>query len=606
MALEIRRRVLTDYDVDTRKHIAGIKRLEQAEKERASTAEKANKLVSNSLDDFTKKLGGVVAGYATLNFAIKAHKNHVEELRLADAALGVDMAKLRTASAGLKTDLDLLRDAARLNNGMFRMTSDEMATTERAMRVLNQRGFEAQEVNKKVLDAVTALKTDGLKDLGIVVEQTSDKAEMYRRILEKLRETTKGLNDDQLTTAEKAEKAGATISNMIDKLESRFGKLTVALGGLINKLDDLANKHLGGDWFDASVASLGMGQLVGLQGVATDALVRTGSQMSPIQATNANMARVAEVQRQLALGNRGKAWNLGVGGWSVDSDPQVSLGDAEVTPLGRGGGARSAAVAASVRTVQQALAGFARTVALSEQTGRGFFGGGAANMNLGVAAGGQSVFGADVTGALSGAINGRQTANWQAELRNRGAARTSMVESVIGPIEHINLAKTAFDSLTASVTAGYEAMVTGSMSFAKAFKQTIGSSILASGKNMLVLSIQEGAAALASLALGPIGGASALMHAKAAAAYLAGSVAAGGIAAALGAGGGGGSTSGYAGAGAAAPVGGAGGGAAAPYQGSHTTVYVNDSFGEGGARSRIQQTKRRIEEAYGNAAVKNS
>lgn len=134
-----------------------------------------------------------------------------------------------------------------------------------------------------------------------------------------------------------------------------------------------------------------------------------------------------------------------------------------------------------------------------------------------------------------------KTAAWKAELTASRAKDQSFMESVFGKLGEVDLYKSAFDGLTGAVTAGYDAMVDGTMSFGAAFKKSIADALKALGGQMLVEALKETAYGIASLARYDYGAAG--LHFKSAAGFGLGAAAAGVVASGLG-GGGGGSSSG--------------------------------------------------------------
>src|SRR5262249_51942938 len=153
---------------------------------------------------------------------------------------------------------------------------------------------------------------------------------------------------------------------------------------------------------------------------------------------------------------------------------------------------------------------------------------------------------------------------------------------------------------------GYEAMVTGSQSFAHAFKHAVGDSLLATGKEMQINALKEVALGFAALAFGPMGGPSASAHFAAAAMFEGGAVAAGLAASELGAGGhvgGAGSHAGsHGGAGSVPPVSGGGYGAG----GSHVVYVIGDPWGDQTSRQRANNFKRQARAAIGDAMGRSS
>lgn len=151
-----------------------------------------------------------------------------------------------------------------------------------------------------------------------------------------------------------------------------------------------------------------------------------------------------------------------------------------------------------------------------------------------------------------------KTAAWKAELTASRAKGQSFMESVFGKLGEVDLYKSAFDGLTGAVTAGYDAMVDGTMSFGAAFKKSIADSLKSLGGQMLVEALKETAYGIASLARYDYGGAA--LHFKSAAAFGVGAVAAGAASAGLGGGGGVSGNTSRASAGAPSVSGGGGGG----------------------------------------------
>jgi hypothetical protein len=211
--------------------------------------------------------------------------------------------------------------------------------------------------------------------------------------------------------------------------------------------------------------------------------------------------------------------------------------------------------------------------------------------------------------------NERLTQNWDDRIKNlHDQVKTqsptgSLLEKVFGKIDDfqqykavMDTAQATWNSLTAGVGAGYEAMVTGSQSFGKAFKHAMGDSLLASGKQMQIEAIKEGAMGVASLALGPIGGASAGQHFAAAALFEAGAIAAGVAAHELGAGGGTGSAGGKGGAGSVPSV--ANSNAPAPAPTTREVVIVDDPFAAPTTRQRANNIDRALRAAVGNSGTR--
>lgn len=165
-------------------------------------------------------------------------------------------------------------------------------------------------------------------------------------------------------------------------------------------------------------------------------------------------------------------------------------------------------------------------------------------------------------------------------------AKESWLSRVVGPIEEFDAYQTAFATIQGSMTAAYDAIVEGNMSAGQAVSAFLKQAIKGFGQQMLVRALQETAEGFASLAFGPLGGASASMHFKAAALFGAGAAVAGAIAGNIGTGSGastGGAT--------AAPTFsgnvGAGGG-------NNYWLTIGDINGDDSPRVRTQKLKRNL------------
>lgn len=225
---------------------------------------------------------------------------------------------------------------------------------------------------------------------------------------------------------------------------------------------------------------------------------------------------------------------------------------------------------------------------------------------------GEAGYGAAGYGAGFGKIIDDTYAKMQAQ--NRGS---SMLESLFGSVDEINLYKESWDALggtftafTDAVGASYEAIVTGQGSVTAAFRNVFASSLMALGKSSVVEALHETALGFGKLALGPLGGPSAAMHFKSAALHGAVAVAAGVAAGALGGGGGGGGASS-----AASSGGGAGRslGASVTGQGNQPgeqgrvdrLIIYGDSFADDSPRMRQIKARQLVDRATGGYGEDN-
>jgi hypothetical protein len=136
--------VLTSYKADVSDHVAALKKLKGEERERAKETIEHNEKVKSSLEDQIKSIAKVSAADRWHRWRVHGRPLGNEQLRRARQA---DIGRVRrqhrrlaTATKGLKTEHELLADAARLNNGAFKLTTEQMAIAEQAMIQYTRRG----------------------------------------------------------------------------------------------------------------------------------------------------------------------------------------------------------------------------------------------------------------------------------------------------------------------------------------------------------------------------------------------------------------------------------------------------------------------------------
>jgi hypothetical protein len=665
-------KVVTSYKANVDDHVKSLDKLKGAEKDRAESSIEANKKVSEALAQTKDGIELLAKG---IEFGKEMFAAYAEHSKLAAATASVDFEKLTKASAGLKTQTELMKDAAVLQAGAFKLSGDQMAIVEKAMLSYSRKGLDAQKVHEALLHAVTALKTDGLDDLGVHIDKTGlemekskDRAELFRRVMEKLKTETKGVSDAQQTEAERTTAAGVAFENAVEKMKTSLGKLVVALTPLVEKIGtlagyvaDLGDKNVGGraqymigKRINDTFTSRGLPAPIPFL-ADVDEKVGAGAQaMTEAEQAYAAAMKTERLRQYYARGGRSKDWASSI--MAGDEPGYIEMPPVDATKPFAGSKALAEA-AAREKEIQAELdkifkpywertseshEDYVKRLELAQQRaelkanpyGRlaGDEGGadygrmalglaGAGGIDYGKVALGAGRFQNDagieyditksdaITKALKDTANERLTESWLKRLEDLkkqgevGSRTGTILEKLIGTTDqwqiYTNLAQGFFNAFGA----GYEAMVTGTQSFGKAFKHAIGDALLASGKQMQIEALKEGAMGLASLALGPIGGVSAAGHFAAAAAFEAGAIVAGVAAHELGAGASsahaGGSTVG--GRGAAPTLGGGDNGPA--YQGQKIIYVIGDNFGDTTPRERVGTFKKRYQEAFGDAGV---
>ncbi len=178
----------------------------------------------------------------------------------------------------------------------------------------------------------------------------------------------------------------------------------------------------------------------------------------------------------------------------------------------------------------------------------------------------------------------RDVAQWNDEVAQMQAARRqSFLESIFGPIEQFNVYAAAFNLLQSSVSAAFDAWITGQSSVGEAVKAAVATGLKAVAIDAGIQAIKNTAYGFAALASGPIGGVSAGGYFKAAAMFT-------GVAAVAGLASKQMHAAGWAGGNSSSPTGGGGGGGAGGFLGggdrsadsggpNQVTVMLGSDFG---------------------------
>jgi len=611
VSLDIFTNVVTTYKANVDDHVRKLEKLTDAEKKHAQATIDAQKQTSTSLQSHIELLGkvglavGAAAGAAKL--AWDGFQATMERSRLEAAAGAIDLDRLKAAARGLKTETDLLSDAARLQHGQFKLNQYQIEMVEQAMLALNKRGFESQKVHESVLQAVTALKTEGLDDLGLHIdkaglsmEKASDRAEVFEKIMRELGKVSRDVADGQSTAAEKVQATAVTFQDAMDTMSRALGQLVIAMAplleGLAKAVSDIAAI--------ANAAGKGVSSVPGL-GKAVSASKYfipgvgwfMGAKDIYDAASGGGLPGSADIDAFGGTDTYSQVPDMATAPDTVMSPYEKQQWQALLKA--REEAAKRAAEAAKARA--EAYREMVRQLA-NEGAKRA---GESVIAQLEAELGTPQSVGIGISdpgyGDLQGTLNRIDFDQRRSAL---GQQRTSALEGIFGPLEQFNAYKAAWDTLSSSVNSAYSAIVDGSMGAGKAVKLAIAQALKGEGAHMQALALKEFGLGLASIALGPVGGVSAAAHFQAAAFLEAGAIATGVLAHELG--GGGGGAGGGRGAGAAAPTGrvtGVGG----PDQGGGRDVIIvyTDPFANDTARSRQLEADRIVAKALGGSGGKN-
>jgi len=632
--------VLTKYKADASDHLKELEKLKGAERERAAATIEAQKQTTGAFGEAINMAGkaslAIGAATAAAVVAWDGFKSAMERSRLEAAATGVNIDRLKTATLGLKRETELLRDAARLQTSAFRLTQQQIETVERAMLSYTRQGKDAEKVHESLLQAVTALKTDGLQDLGIFIDKaglsmdkTSDRAKIFERIMTELAKASGDVKDGQRSAAEGVEATAVSIQDSIDRMKNALGQFVIAMKPLLDSfaqvISDIAwiAEHVpkipGAPKLIEYGVKVGMAPVTGALG-----LVNLGRSLYN-DIGGAFNGEPSAAYQQFSSGMDARAAALS-GQWNEAASGMSRL-SAPYDPWNRSGGGQLSytAVADLIRRFGPGAAAFFAPPGAGGEGGydiggydylqhfRDTSGIPSGGFSLGESAGALGdKYGPGGELAPKGIYDatlsrgGRDPfAEWQ-KLHKQGQQKT-FLEQTFGPVGEFQLYAKAFQMLTGAVSASLGAWIDGSMSAGEAFKKFIGEALKSLAQQMAIESLKEGAYALAHLALLDFGGAAA--HGAAAAAFGAGAAAAAVAARAMGHGGADYGRGG--GAGAAAPTRSGssygGGGIGGSTGGGQTAIVVyGDPFAQDSPRQRQISAERMVRKALGSMSVEHS
>lgn len=608
------------------KELTGAEReLAQAQLEQ-STAR--NEQMEGWKDQLGTMAVSVAAFAVVAKLAFDGYNEKIKASRLETAAAGVDMEALSKAAGGLQTHMELLEFAGRVQTSAFKANNEQLQTAERFMRMLEARGVPTAEAYEAVTNAVTTGRVKGLIPYGIVVNThlqdlaklgeenltLAQKTELVTGAYKAMADATKGVVDGNDNVGDGMRRTQVELANSWEELKEGLGNLVIAFRPLIailaeaakgwallvdaagsmpawvgDKLYDLTHgtsaeqnrasldfyKRLEAEEKKGGILSLSIvaeaedydsklyAQLIALRKKQIDEMGKLEANTVasiPTANTRLSAADIAKDRREAAK-LLGKNIPLTEDEKYAIQVARKELFDSMMQPIIEAANAHGNTTSRGPAGALGALADNGDLSQKSLSFTSGSFG------TVGI--GSQSL---DENEAFDKFFQGegirldaldptKQAAAYDAYNHQR---TQTILEKTFGPVGEFDLYKKGFEALSGAVGTAYDAWISGSESAGVAFKKFIGQAVAATGKEMAVEALKEGAYALGSLAFGDVAGASA--HGAAAAEFAAGSVLAGLLASELGYGSGGSSKS--------SSTGGASGGA-----GGSTSL---DSHGQSG------------------------
>lgn len=297
--------VLTVYEADISGQKAALADLTGAEQQLAESELEAAEARAQQHKDWLGSLGTVTLAIGALAAAGKivwdGYKEGIQEAKLANTAMGVDLDRLSTAAGGLQTHLELLTFAAKATKSAFGNTQDDMEIAQQAMRALEERGIDATTAYDAVTNAVVGLKTKGLAAMGVFVDTTKmsfdasgeavgtfdQKLELHSKVMESLKVLAKDVADGHDAIGDSMKRAEVSLSDSWAELKKGMGELVGAMAPLLQALGKAVS--LVGDIVKATQGDGFLGDvLAGVTGTNVAGLKHAFSQNADPKGTAAN------------------------------------------------------------------------------------------------------------------------------------------------------------------------------------------------------------------------------------------------------------------------------------------------------------------------------
>ncbi len=551
--------------------------------------EEAGKLRDQQIQQFKIAAAKILAIAGAWAAANKSLNTYLKNTQLGVATVGADVGRVQKAFKGLVTETEAAQFAADLMSSSFGATQGEMENAARMVVVLTSRGKDLKKALDEVTKAMVEGNAEGLKQLGVNIKTESDTLQGFSDINKEFARQVRKDWKDATVTGEEARKSNVRLKDSIDDLEHSFGKfiaslspqidlvsqgfkgLAIAISEPLGTLKAFGSFFSGGNLFGTRVfvdmeafrKNLERIKILTLQIRQDKEATRIAEQQlrqadKEFEAIGRKIAQLeANEKRKDAARNKPRRKSRGGGGVRFLQDESferfIAMENARIQRELDSLMDKALSEGALARTGKSFLDQEERTF-LSQRSGF---------------APEEQGFGTPET--LSGFEAFKESLPTD--------ALKSFTDTGIGALQGLErAAKTAFT-----------AMISGAGGAGEAFRRLSADAIVGMGAEMGILALKETALGFASLALGPIGGASASAHFKAAATAAGFALSAAGAAQALG-----GSPIAT---GAGNSVGGTLGGAGLSSGGSSSSVnfFMGDEFGGLSARERAARTSQLLD-----------
>jgi hypothetical protein len=507
-------------------------------------------------------------GMAAVRYGIGAMKFKEEMDRLSTAIPTETLEKLDRATGGAVARLDLLRLASKNMTGDFALSAKQMELVMQAAQALEQRGYgPVTEIAGRLTEAVKK-NVGKLDDFGISLKKTGDRQVDVNSAMSKFQE----LVDNTAPISEQAR----TIRDLESAFRTLADGIKYAVASAIEGIARVSMEILGIDPEGERSKTAGL-------------IYKVERAQAANAAWEADFARryVQTVGKSYVLSDRTSSSNIALGSMSdADRAQAIELAKSRGITI-PGIYEPKKATASGGKAGGNAWDSFVNNLSFDAYRGRGLsdydaveFALAEAGMGPGQSAeidawlkknGGDGALaaGSGVPGIPSSTVH-----------RSQITAIEQMVEALKPMDMQLTMVSRGWGLFESAIGSAVDAAITGQKSIGAAVAETTTNVLKTIAIEATVQAAKEGALALGSLALGPIGGVSAGAHAASAAKWAAVAALAGGGAAALGR-----STGQYGGGGGGVGAGAGGGYVGRQHQapgsggeGSTIVIHVGDGF----------------------------
>lgn len=444
-------KVLTVYSVDVGDAKAGLKDLQGEQRALQQAEIEAAEARNAQLDDWKEGLTKITVGLAAMGAAaavvFESWKSYAENLRLETAAGRADIDQLSGAFDGLVSRHEMLQFAAKSLHGAVALNQDQMNTLASATVYFAREGLgSTQEVMEKLEDAAVSLRTRGLKELGVEVQQGATQADTLRNIMDALNTKMREGGPIAETEADRIERMAAGWADLKEKMAEGVVVLTEGTNAmaLFNEQLAIHEKYWGAGTVDP--------------GFNYDQIGGTSTPDGDPWAAESNITAAGITRGIVALDKLGKRFG------DFEEAHKHALEAAKKAFEER----RKLADTVEKSMTDDLVKRLQEDVNKINTAQSDWRTPDQKNLDAGFTIPG-----------LDGGVKLPQS-----DSTLQLAQKQTLLQKTFGPVGEFDLYKKGFEALTGAVGTAYDAWVSGSESAGAAFKKFIGQSVEATGKQM--------------------------------------------------------------------------------------------------------------------------